>query len=93
PRMFPSVSWPVRRPGPSLWVPQSSVVRTMKGSYVIRVQKGVTEWVSIKQGINSDSDVEVFGELHAGDQVVLQASEELQPNTRVTVSSSGGTQR
>ncbi|MGA9884975.1 MAG: efflux RND transporter periplasmic adaptor subunit [Candidatus Acidiferrales bacterium] len=92
PGMFPSVSWPVRRSQPSLWVPQSSVIRTMKGSYIIRVRNGLTDWVSIKQGVNSDSDVEVFGELHAGDQVVLQASEELRPNTRVTVSTSGGGQ-
>jgi len=92
PGMFPTVAWPVHRPQPSLLVPQSSVVRSMQGSYVIRVRNGVTEWVTVKQGINSDSNVEVFGDLHAGDQVVLQASEELQPNTRVTTTENGAAQ-
>ena len=92
PGMFPTVAWPVHRPQPSLLVPQSSVVRTMQGSYVIRVRKGVTEFVTVKQGVNSDNNVEVFGDLRAGDQVVLQASEELQPNTRVTTTSSSGAQ-
>ena len=92
PGMFPSVAWPVRRPQPSLLVPQSSVIRTMEGSYVIRVRNGVTEWVSVKSGVNSDRYVEVFGDLHPDDQVVLQASEELQPNTRVTTNSNSGSE-
>lgn len=84
PGMFPSVSWPVRRSQPSLLVPQSAVVRTMQGTFVIRVRNGNTDWVTIKPGVNSGSSTEVFGDLHTGDEIVLRASEELLPNTRVT---------
>jgi membrane fusion protein (multidrug efflux system) len=85
PGMFPSVSWPVRRRQSSLIVPQSALLRTMQGTYVIRVRNGITEWVGVKLGVSMGSDVEIFGELRPDDEVVLQASEELQPNTKVSV--------
>lgn len=84
PGMFPTVSWPVRRPQPSLLVPQPSVLRTSQGTFVIRVAGGSTEWVNVKQGVSSGNDTEVFGDLHPGENVVLRASEELLPNTRVS---------
>jgi membrane fusion protein, multidrug efflux system len=83
PGMFPTVSWPVRRPHPSMLVPQSAIVRTMQRTYVIRVHGGMTEWVSVKPGVTSGDEVEVFGDLKPQDQVVRQATEDLQPNTRV----------
>lgn len=84
PGMFPSVAWPVRRPRASLMVPQSALLRTMQGTYVIRVRDNVTEWIAVKLGMSMASDVEVFGELHPDDEVVLQASEDLQPKTKVS---------
>lgn len=82
--MFPSVSWPVSRPQPSLFVPQSSVARTMESNFVVRIRKGRTEWVNVNTGVSQGSMTEVFGELHSGDQVALRGSEELQPNTQVS---------
>ncbi len=81
--MFPQVSWPVSRPLPSLFVPQTAVARTMEAMFVIRIRDGKTEWVNVKSGANSGNLVEVFGDLHAGDEVALRASEELRPNTEV----------
>lgn len=83
--MFPQVSWPVRRPHPTLFVPTSSVARTMESTFVVRVRNGVTEWVNVTTGVVSGSLTEVFGDLHAGDEVVLNASGELRPNTHVSV--------
>ena len=83
PGMFPTVSWPVRRKRPSLFVPQSAVLHTMQGTYVIRVRNGSTEWVNIKPGASSGNAVETFGDLSPEDEVVLRASEELPPGTRV----------
>lgn len=84
PGMFPTVSWRVRRPQPSLFAPQSAVLHTMQGTYVIRVHNGNTEWVNVKPGASSGNAVEMFGDLHPDDEVVLRASEELPPGTRVT---------
>ncbi len=82
--MFPEVSWPVRRPHATLFVPQSAVARTMEANFVVRVRGGKTEWVDVKQGANSGNLTEVFGDLHEGDEVALNGSEELRPDTTVT---------
>ncbi len=84
PGMFPTVLWPVQRPYPTLFVPQSAVARTMESVFVIRVRGGKTEWVSITSGVTEGNLIEVFGNLRAGDHVALHASEELQPNSQVT---------
>lgn len=81
--MFPTVSWPVHRPQPSLFVPQSAVLHSMQGTFVVRVRNGNTEWVNIKPGVTSGNAVETFGDLHLNDEVVLHASEEIAPGTRV----------
>ncbi|HEX5484152.1 MAG TPA: efflux RND transporter periplasmic adaptor subunit, partial [Terriglobia bacterium] len=82
--MFPEVSWPVRRPHPSLFVPQSAVARTMEANFVVRVRDEKAEWVNVKPGASSGNLVEVFGDLQAGEEVALHASEELRPNTQVS---------
>ena len=84
PGMFPSVSWPLRRPQPSFFVPQSALLHSMQGTFVIRIHNGNLEWVNVKPGVNSPDATEVFGNLKIGDEVALHASEELQPNTHVT---------
>ena len=83
PGMYPQVKWPMRHPQPTLFVPSSAVVRSMEETFVIRVRNGVTEWVRVKPGIASNEEVEVFGDLAAGEQVVLRGTEELRANTRV----------
>jgi membrane fusion protein, multidrug efflux system len=84
PGMFPAVAWQVHRPQPSLFVPQSAVVRSMQRTFVIRVRNGITDWVNVKPGATTSDTVEVFGDLHANDEVVLRASEELKPDSRVS---------
>jgi membrane fusion protein, multidrug efflux system len=83
PGMFPTVLFPVARPSPTLFVPNSAVARTMEADFVICVRDGRAGRVSVKTGASDGNLVEVFGDLHAGDVVVLQASEELQPGTAV----------
>ncbi len=58
-------------------------MRTSQRTFVIRVRNGVTEWVTVVPGMTSGDEMEVFGDLKPQDEVVRQATEELQPNTRV----------
>lgn len=83
PGMFPTVLFPVDRPSPTLFVPDSAVARTMEADFVICVRNGKADRISVKTGASDGSLVEVFGDLQAGDEVVLRASEELQPGTAV----------
>lgn len=82
--MFPAILWPVRRTGPTLFVPQSAVGRNMEQNYVVRIRDGRAEPVSIKTGAVMDGMAEVFGLLEAGDEVALHATDELRSGMAVT---------
>jgi RND family efflux transporter MFP subunit len=84
PGMFSEVLWPVRRLGPTLFVPTSAVARTTERVFVVRIRNGKTEWVDVKTGATSGSLVEVFGNLRGGDEVASRGTDELRPGTRVT---------
>jgi membrane fusion protein (multidrug efflux system) len=83
PGTFATVTWPVRRSGPSLFVPSASVASTTDRTFVIRVRGGKTEWVDVRTGLTSGALVEVFGELKAGDEVAGRGTDELRPGTDV----------
>ncbi len=88
PGMFPEVSWPTRRPRPSLFVPPSAIATTTERSFVIRIRDGVTEWVDVKRGASMNQQgtdlVEVFGDLGAGEQVALRGTDELRAGAKVS---------
>lgn len=84
PGMYAEVSWPVRRGSESLFVPRSAVAETSERVFVIRVRGGRAEWVDVRRGAFQGDDVEVFGALAAGDQVVLAATDEIRPGTSVS---------
>jgi RND family efflux transporter MFP subunit len=77
PGMYPTVSWPVRRSNPALFVPRTSVVTTTERTFVIRNQNGRAEWVDVKKGAADGDLVEVIGNLHPGDMVVRRATDEI----------------
>jgi len=84
PGMYPTVSWPVRGPKPSLVVPSTSVVTTTERSFVIRSRNGVAEWVNVAKGPAAGPDaIEVVGPLQPGDQIVKRASDEIREGTRL----------
>jgi RND family efflux transporter MFP subunit len=83
PGTFCQVRWPVRRSGPSLFVPSVSVASTTDRTFVIRIRDGKTEWVDVKTGLTSGPLVEVFGDLKPGDEVAGRGTDELRPGTEV----------
>ena len=85
PGTFCQVRWPVRRSGPSLFVPSTSVATTTDRVFVIRVRDGKTEWIDVKTGLTSGALVEVFGDLGAGDEIAGRGTDELRPGTEVRV--------
>jgi RND family efflux transporter MFP subunit len=85
PGTFCQVRWPVRRNGPSLFVPSGSVAGTTGRTFVTRIRNGRTEWVDVKTGLASGPLVEVFGDLHAGDEIANRGTDEMQPGTEVRV--------
>jgi RND family efflux transporter MFP subunit len=85
PGAFCQVRWPIRRTGPSLFVPSASVAATTDRTFVIRVRAGKTEWVDVRTGLTSGPLVEVFGDLHPGDEIATRGTDELRPGTEVQI--------
>jgi len=81
PGMYPTVSWPVRRARPALFVPATSVVTTTERTFVVRDKKGHAEWVDVKKGAMEGDLCEVIGVLRPGDLVVRRATDELREGT------------
>lgn len=83
PGMFCKVYWPTRRRDSSLFVPVSAVVSTPLNTFVCKIKNDVVEWVTVRKGQIMDGMVEVFGDLHEGDLVAQEGSEELDNQSRV----------
>ncbi len=91
--MFPEVLWPVRRSGPSLFVPTSAVARTTEAIFVARIRDGNAEWVNVQTGEVDGKLIEVFGDLRDGDDVAVRGTDELRPGTHVITRQSSQDQK
>jgi membrane fusion protein, multidrug efflux system len=85
PGSFATVTWPVQRDYATLFVPATAVTSDQQHTFVIRVQNGNAEWVAVQTGQAVNTDLEVFGGLQAGDQVVRTASDSIRSGQRVSV--------
>jgi RND family efflux transporter MFP subunit len=86
PGMYAEVAWPIRRKGESLFVPGSAIKATTERIFVIRDVDGAAEWIDVRRGLMEGNMVEVFGALQPGDRIVLRASDEIRPGTRLEAS-------
>lgn len=83
--MYGNVSFSLKRSGPTFVVPFSAVVTTLEKRFVIRVRDGKTEWVDVRNGINTNDKVEIFGDLQEGDVLLLKANDEIKAGQAVNV--------
>ena len=68
----------------SLVVPSTAVVTTLEKKFVIRVSDDTTSWIDVKPGFNLGDKQEVFGNLRAGDTLVLKGNEEIKPGLKLS---------
>lgn len=84
PGTFCAVEWPVHRTYPTLFVPVSAVASDLQRTFVIRVSQNKTDWVDVKTGVRADNLIEVFGDLHEGDEVATRGTDQLRAGTEVS---------
>jgi hypothetical protein len=53
-------------------------------TFVLRVRNNRAEWVDVKTGAAVGKLIEVFGDLHAGDQIVTHGTDQIESGTPVT---------
>ncbi len=81
---FCQVDWPIHRPAPSLLVPSGAVASTTDRRFVVRVRSGRAEWVDVTTGLMSGKLVEVFGNLHSGDEIAARGTDEVKAGSAVS---------
>lgn len=83
PGMVAEVNVPLPTKANTLIVPKSAIVNSTKGVFVIKVNNGKAEWIPIKKGLESGDQVEIFGSLTEGDQLITEATEEVRDGVPV----------
>ena len=86
---FATVIWPLDRGYPTLFVPAAAVTNDQQHTFVIRVRNDKSEWVPVQTGQTVNGELEVFGNLIAGDQVVKIASDAIHSGDTVRVQAPG----
>jgi membrane fusion protein, multidrug efflux system len=87
PGNFSNVQWPVHRAAPTMFVPVSAVTNDQQRTFVERVRNGKAEWVNVVPGLSLSGNIEVFGELEPGDEVILNATDAIRPGQQVKTAS------
>jgi RND family efflux transporter MFP subunit len=88
---FTTVSWPLERGYPTLFVPATAVTSDQQHTFVIRVRNGKAEWVTVQTGQSVNGEIEVFGDLSAGEQVVKTVSDAIHSGDPVRVQNQAST--
>ncbi|HEK22023.1 MULTISPECIES: efflux RND transporter periplasmic adaptor subunit [unclassified Mucilaginibacter] len=83
PGMYGEVKIPLLSGAKSLLVPNSAIIQSTERQYVVRIVDGKAVFADIKEGISTNDSTEVFGNLKAGEKVVLHAGDELKEGTNI----------
>ncbi|HXL55507.1 MAG TPA: hypothetical protein VN958_04570, partial [Chitinophagaceae bacterium] len=67
----------------SFVVPTSAVVTTLERKFVIKVSNDTLQWIDVRPGFNMGEKQETFGDIKAGDTLVLKGTEELKGGTKI----------
>ena len=78
---FAYVRLSMERAGNSFVVPPNAIATNQERKFVIKVQGGKAEWIDVRQGMSTDTGIEVFGNLDNGDTLVARATDERKPGS------------
>jgi len=85
PGMFARVSLDLTNDKKVFVVPKKTVTGNSKQIFVIRITNGRTEWIPVQKGRETADQVEIFGNLQEGDQLVDAATDELKSGMPVQI--------
>lgn len=81
PGMYAEVKIPMVSGAKSLLVPNNAIVRSTEREYVVAVRNGKAALADIKEGLTTNDSTEVFGNLKAGEKILLRPGDELKEGT------------
>ncbi|HQD08505.1 MAG TPA: efflux RND transporter periplasmic adaptor subunit [Flavihumibacter sp.] len=77
PGMVAEVVMPLPSNDSSFVIPETALLNSAEGNFVIRAEAGKARKIAVKKGRVSEGKMEIYGELQAGDSLVTHASEEI----------------
>lgn len=83
PGMVSEIIIPLPAQDSTLLVPTSAIVSSTEKVFVVKIANGKAHWVTVQKGRNSDTEAEVFGDLHVGDTIAASANEELRDGMQI----------
>lgn len=83
PHMYADVNVPLPSRDGTIIVPKTAVVTSTEKVFVIKIVDHKAQWVDVKKGIEANGNIEVYGDLKPGDQVVKQASDEIRDGSNL----------
>ena len=86
PHMYANVDVPLPSRDSAIIVPKTAVVTSTEKVFVVKIVNNKAEWVDVKKGLQSGDQMEVYGNLQNGDQVVKTASDEIRDGATLKVS-------
>lgn len=82
---YAEVDLNLNRSYPTLQVPQSSLVKNRKDVFVAKVKDNKVELVPVITGVSTSEEIEVFGDLNRGDQIIEEGNTTLKDGMEVRV--------
>jgi len=87
PNMYADVNVPLAQSDSAIIVPKTAVVTSTEKVFVIKVKDGKAEWVNVQKGLESGDNIEIYGKINPGDQIVKAATEEIRDGSPIKISS------
>lgn len=83
PGMVAEVSIPLNNKDSVFIVPNTAVVNSTEKIFVIRINNGTADWVTVRKGREAEGKTEIFGDLHEGDVLVEKANDEIRNGSKI----------
>ncbi len=80
---YASVNLKLKREQGTLQVPSTSIIRTQSDIYIAKVVDSRVELVPVVTGLTIDGNIEVFGNIQAGDTVILKGNSTLESGMEI----------
>lgn len=81
--MYANATMKLGRSGTSFVVAPSAIATTLEKRFVIRLKDGKTEWIDVRNGMNTGDKIEIFGNLNEGDTLLMKATDEIKEGTKL----------
>ncbi|MVN22004.1 efflux RND transporter periplasmic adaptor subunit [Mucilaginibacter sp. HMF7410] len=83
PGMYAEVNIPLPSSDSTFVIPKTALVSSTERVFVVRVADHKAQWVDVKKGREAGDQVEIYGKLNEGDQLVKTATDEIRNGSTI----------